>query len=183
MDYFDIKQDVEQMLCNTLPGDLLYEASEHAALHPGQCARVSCANQLVGYVGTLHPTLASRYGLAKPMYLFEFVLNIWKDLSAPQYRPVSRYPAVRRDISIVVDAEVTANACLAAAREGAGSNLRDLQLFDVYRGQGIDSDKKSISLGLIFQDVSSTLTEEEVEVAVAQALNSLRERVGGILRE
>ena len=100
-----------------------------------------------------------------------------------QFHPISKFPAVRRDLAVVVDEAISAAECLEIARTAAGELLRDLQLFDVYRGQGIDSGKKSLALGLIFQTLSSTLTDEEVEQAVRRVLAQLRERVGGTLRD
>ncbi len=182
-DFFDIKQDVVAMLQNLTQDEPSFAPSDHPALHPGQCAMVSAGGREFGYVGALHPAIARQYEIIKPLFLFEFMLSDLPDAGAPQFRPLSRFPAVRRDINVVVAESVSADACLAAAREGAGPLLRDLQLIDVYRGQGIDSDKKSLTLGLIFQDVSSTLRDEEVEAAVARALKSLRARVGGILRD
>lgn len=182
-DFFDLKQDVEVMLKSSTHRQLSMIEGEHPALHPGQTAVVVSGGRTIGFLGALHPAIANQFDIVKPMYLFEFNLDRQEEPSAPQYHPISRYPAVRRDISIVVDEEISAAACLAAARDSAGEILRDLQLFDVYRGQGIDSDKKSLTLGLIFQDVSSTLTDDEVEAAVARVLRSLYELAGGLLRE
>ena len=182
-DFFDLKQDVEVMLKSSTYHRFSMIEGAHPALHPGQTAVVVSRGRTIGYLGALHPTIADQFDIVKPMYLFEFSLDDQEEPGAPQYRPISRYPAVRRDISIIVDEQISAAACLAAARGSAGEILRDLQLFDVYRGQGIDSDKKSLTLGLIFQDVSSTLRDDEVEAAVARVLRSLHELVGGLLRE
>lgn len=122
-------------------------------------------------------------GFDKPLFLFEIDCQDMGAVQAAQFQPISKFPAVRRDIAVVVDEAVSAAECLEVAREAAGELLRDLQLFDVYRGQGIDSGKKSLALGLIFQALSSTLTDEEVEQAVRRVLAQLRERVGGTLRD
>jgi phenylalanyl-tRNA synthetase beta chain len=182
-DFYDLKRDVEVLLralgedaCDLVPGS-------HPALHPGQAAAISRDGRVAGWLGRLHPRIQHALELPKPLFLFEFDLEGLRPPAAAQYQPVSRFPAVRRDLAIVVDAAVSAATCLEVARDAAGSLLRDLELFDVYDGQGIDSGKKSLALGLIFQDLSSTLTEDEVEKAMRRVLRALQERVQGTLRE
>ncbi|MGR8919836.1 MAG: phenylalanine--tRNA ligase subunit beta [Gammaproteobacteria bacterium] len=182
VDFFDLKQDVEIVLKKLTQVVPAFEPVRHPALHPGQAAAVRAGGRLLGHLGALHPRLAQRLDIDKPMFLFELTLADAGSDGVVQYRPISKFPAVRRDVSVVVDESISAAACLDAARAGAGALLRDLQLFDVYRGQGIDSDKKSLSLGLIFQDVSSTLTDDEVDRAVTRVLDALSEHVGGTLR-
>ena len=97
--------------------------------------------------------------------------------------PISKFPSVRRDISIVVDQRITAAEVLGASRQAAGEHLRDLQLFDEYKGQGIDSDKKSLAIGLIFQGHSNTLTEVEIEDAMSRVLLKLSDDFGVTLRK
>jgi phenylalanyl-tRNA synthetase beta chain len=182
-DFFDLKHDVEQLLSGCGHDCAAIVAAQHPALQPGQTAAIVVNEETIGYLGALHPAVAQQYDIVKPLFLFELNLEVSGTISAPQFRPISRFPAVRRDLNIVVGADVSADECLEVVRGSAGEHLRDLQLFDVYRGQGIDSDKKSLTLGLIFQDVSSTLTDDEVEAVVARVLRSLHELVGGLLRE
>lgn len=182
-DFFDAKQDLESMIAALGHAPLRCEPAAVPALHPGQSARLLAGERAVGLIGALHPTLAGELGIDKPLFLFELDLEALGEGGVRQYQPISRFPAVRRDLNVVVDAGISAAACLEAARAGGGEILRDLQLFDVYRGQGIDNDKKSLTLGLIFQTRSSTLTDDEVENAVRRVLAALGERVGGRLRE
>ena len=181
-DFFDIKQDVECILSSWGWEGAAFIADSQPGLHPGQTARIEHEGRVIGRLGALHPATARRLDISKPLFLFDLMLPEDDSAAAPQYVPISRFPAVRRDLNIVVDETVTATDCLAAAREAAGTMLHDLQLFDVYRGQGIDSDKKSLTLGLIFQVASSTLTDDEVEAAMDRVLAKLAERVGGVLR-
>lgn len=181
-DFFDVKRDVEVLLtaCGYVTPTM--RAAEHPALHPGQSAAIFSDGREIGWLGKLHPALARRLDVPSGLFLFELDLPEHDARGVPQFRPVSRFPAVRRDLNVVVDATISAQACLDAARAGAGEMLRDLQLIDVYRGQGIDSDKKSLTLCLIFQVASSTLTDDEVEATVTRVLAALREQVGGTLR-
>ena len=181
-DFFDAVRDVEALAASLGWGQLEVLPATHPALHPGQAGRVSCAGEALGMIGALHPALARRLDIDRPLFLFDLGFPRRQQIAAPQYQPISRFPAVRRDLNVVVAEDVLASACLAAAREGGDGLLRDLQLIDVYRGQGIDSGKKSLTLGLLFQVASSTLTDDEVEAAVKNVLAALRERVGGVLR-
>ena len=182
-DFFDAVRDVEALSVSLGWGQVDVLPVTHPALHPGQAGRVVCAGEELGLIGALHPALARGLDIDRPLFLFDLGFPQTRHLTAPQYQPISRFPAVRRDLNVVVDEDTLASACLAAARDGGGELLRDLELIDVYRGQGIDSGKKSLTLGLLFQVASSTLTDDEVEVAVNNVLAALRERVGGVLRK
>jgi phenylalanyl-tRNA synthetase beta chain len=103
--------------------------------------------------------------------------------AVPSYAPLSRFPSVRRDLSLTLDRHVPASDVVAAVRSAAPGYLRDLQLFDVYEGEGIDSGKKSLALGLIFQGLSSTLRDEEIDAHVAAIVDHLAARLGAVLRD
>ena len=182
-DFYDIKQDVEALLRTLGKVDATLVPGRQEALHPGQCALITVDGVVIGSVGAVHPAVARAIGISKPLFLFEISSGDTDDHGAAQFQPISKFPAVRRDLAVVVADAVAAADCLAVARDAAGPLLRDLQLFDVYRGQGIDSGKKSLALGLIFQALSSTLTDDEVDQAVKRVTVLLRERVGGTLRE
>lgn len=183
IDYFDIKQDVENLLARlgqTLPQ---WQTASDPALHPGQSALLTLDGTVTGRVGVLHPALARHFDLAPRAVLFELELEYLPADSVPAFEPISKFPSVRRDLSIVVDREIAAGAILDAARTAAGHSLKYLQLFDEYRGQGIDSDKKSLTIGLIFQARSSTLRDEEIEATMERVMATLRADFGGTLRD
>ena len=182
-DFYDIKQDVENLLQTLHQDQISFAPATHPALHPGQTASILRHGDVLGHVGALHPAIGARMGFDKPLFLFEIDCPLGDVAGAAQFHPISKFPTVRRDLAVVVDESVSAATCLDVARRAAGGLLRDLQLFDVYRGQGIDSGKKSLALGLIFQTLSSTLTDDEVEQAVRRVLAQLRECVGGTLRD
>jgi len=182
-DFYDFKQDVMSIARSLRIDSVGVEATEIPGLHPNCGARLVRNGAEIGQIGALHPATARALGINKSLYLFEMDYKPGSAANLAQYVPISKFPAVRRDISVIVDESVPFSDCLAAVREGAGKALRDLELFDVYRGQGIDSDKKSLSLGLIFQTISSTLVDSEVDEAVSRAVENLARRVGGSLRE
>ena len=182
-DFYDMKQDVESLLQTLRQAGISFVPASFPALQPGQSAAIVRQGAVIGHLGALHPALSGQIGFDKPLFLFEIDCHNINAGYIAQFQPISKFPAVRRDLAVVVDEAVSAANCLDVAREAAGELLRDLQLFDVYRGQGIDSGKKSLALGLIFQALSSTLTDEEVEQVISRVLAQLRERVGGTLRD
>lgn len=184
IDFYDVKADVEALL--GFAGDknaYRFIADEHAALHPGQCARIERAGRLVGFVGSLHPQLASDLGIDQPVYLFELLLSEIREGRLPVFCELSRFPEVRRDLAILVAREISAEAVLGCIREAAGEHLTDLKLFDVYQGKGIDPLSKSVAVGLTWQHPSRTLNDDEVSTAMQQILASLEKRFDATLRK
>lgn len=184
VDFYDVKADVEALLgFSGAQGAFQFVAGEHPALHPGQTARVERDGQLVGYVGAIHPELAKNLGLDQPVYLFELVLAQVAEGVLPKFHELSRFPEVRRDLALLVDQSVAADAVLAGIRAAAGEYLTDLKLFDVYHGKGIDPHRKSLAVGLTWQHPSRTLNDEEVSTTTQNILASLEERFNATLRK
>jgi len=183
-DFFDLKGDIEAVLAllGNIPEGLSYQPTEHPALHPYHASRVHKGNQSLGIFGALHPGLAAALGLEQPVFLFELELNLLTQRSVPRFSPISKLPMVRRDISLLVDRGVAAVELIRCVAETATNGLKDFQLFDLYKGEGIDPKKKSIALGLIFQGTSSTLIDAEVDQGVERVLKRLRERFEATLR-
>lgn len=182
-DFYDIKQLVERLI--SING-LTYNAArpaENPVFHPGRSIAYLNANNVVAEAGMLHPQLVQKLGLKSAPAIFELVLPNALGFETPSFAPFSKFPAVRRDISVVMADEIPAGEVLALCQEAGGDLLRDLQLFDVFRGQGIDSDKKSLAIGLIFQASSRTLTEDEIETSVQRVLKRLAKDLGASLRE
>ncbi len=115
--------------------------------------------------------------------VFEIAISALQSSKIAEFREISRYPAIERDLAVVVDKTVPVAKVLEVVRQSAGEHLTDLQLFDDYRGEGIDSGRKSLGLGLILQDSSRTLKEVEVEAVLDRILKSLKQELGGQLRE
>ncbi len=184
VDFYDVKADVEALLgFSGAQSAFTFTAGEHPALHPGQTARVERDGQLVGYVGAIHPELAKNLGLDQPVYLFELVLAEVARGLLPKFHELSRFPEVRRDLALLVDQSIAADAVLALIRDTAGEYLTDLKLFDVYHGKGIDPHRKSLAVGLTWQHPSRTLNDEEVSTTTQNILASLEERFNATLRK
>ncbi len=184
VDFFDIKGDVEALVGLTGRSDAWsYVPAAHPALHPGQSARIELNGQPVGWVGALHPRIADALGIAPRVFLFELLAEAVFDAQVPKFREPSRFPALRRDIAVVVDDSVSAADLLSAVRSAAPATLRDLKIFDLYRGEGIDPGRKSIALGLTLQDDSRTLTDADVDAAMDKVVAVLRDQLGALLRQ
>jgi phenylalanyl-tRNA synthetase beta chain len=182
-DFFDLKSDVEALLkAASLPAPPAWAPLEHPALQPGQAAEIRVGNQKVGILGALHPGILRALDLPPGVQAFELDVEALPAASRPPFQAPSRYPAMRRDVALEVDSSLPAARLLEAVREVAGPILDNLELFDVYQGEGIDLGKKSVALGLIFQKTSSTLIEEEVEAELRKILNFLRDKFGASLR-
>ena len=184
VDFYDAKADVEALLAAAGAGDAFsFVPGEHAALHPGQTARIEREGRLVGFLGAIHPELSRALGLDQPVYLFELVLAEVIQGRMPSFKELSRFPEVRRDFALLVDQEVPAAALLDAIRESAGEWLTDLKLFDVYHGKGIDPHRKSLAVGLTWQHPSRTLNDDEVSTTTQNILTSLEQRFNATLRK
>jgi phenylalanyl-tRNA synthetase beta chain len=183
-DFYDMKADVEALFGYAGdPAAYSFVAAEHPALHPGQTARIEREGRLVGYIGNLHPDLATTLGIDQPVYLFELLVAEISEGRLPRFSELSRFPEVRRDLAVIVAREVSADAVLQCICEAAGENLTDLKLFDVYQGKGIDPLSKSVAVGLTWQHPSRTLNDDEVSGAMQQILSSLEERFNATLRK
>ncbi|MFW6278304.1 MAG: phenylalanine--tRNA ligase subunit beta [Halorhodospira sp.] len=183
VDFFDVKADVEALIAATgAPAAFTFEAAAHPALHPGQSARIRRDGRSVGWLGTLHPEHADALELQGAPVLFEIELEALTQAALPCFRPISRYPSIRRDLAVIVDEDVPAGDLLAAARAAAGTYAVDGWLFDVYRGKGIPEERKSVAMGLILQDYYRTLTDHDVDEVMAGVVARLQEQFGASLR-
>ncbi len=184
VDFYDLKQDLEALLqVAGEPHGFSFVAAEHPALHPGQCAQLRHDEQTVGWLGRVHPALADSYDLDPNTCMFELQYAAVSRGRLAQFRPISRYPSIRRDLAVVVDAGLQAGDLTAAVREAAGELLQEALIFDVYQGKGIETGRKSIAFGLILQDYSRTLAEQDIEAIVTRVTDRLSEKFGATLRD
>ena len=179
VDFFDAKGDLQ-----ALAGDRALDFSplSHPACHPGRCAAVSAGGKPIGIVGELHPRLQQRYELASAPVVFEVLTAPLLKGEYPRFEGLSRMPVVRRDLALIVAEEVPAGAMLAAAREGLPAFVRHLEVFDQYRGKGVESGQKSLALRIVMQDTDRTLTDSDVEGVVASIRQKLNEKFKAKLR-
>jgi phenylalanyl-tRNA synthetase beta chain len=184
VDFYDIKGDVQGLLA--LGGGLEEFSFEPAApgyLHPGRGARISRAGVGLGFIGELHPSLVRALDLTYAPILFELDYSATFRANLAQFREVSRFPQIRRDISFTVPVDVAFAALGERVSVAAGSLLKQLSAFDVYQGKGVEIGRKSIALGLILQDLSRTLTDEDADRVVQNVLQDLRSNLDAQIRE
>jgi phenylalanyl-tRNA synthetase beta chain len=181
VDFFDVKGDVEALVW---PLTVRSEAAAHPALHPGRSARVFVDDKEAGWIGELHPRLMREFDLAgAPPVVFELDQEPLTEHPLPSAKAVSRLPAVRRDIAVVVAETIPAEAVLDALRRSSGGHVERVALFDVYRGHGIEHGKKSLAILVLMQDTARTLTDAEIDVTVADLLRVLGERFDASIRK
>jgi phenylalanyl-tRNA synthetase beta chain len=184
VDFYDARHDIETILAFTGRADeYRFIRAEHPALHPGQTALIRHADRDIGWLGRLHPVIAGEFDLDPDTYLFEFEYVAVRGGGPVQFQELSRYPSIRRDLAIVTDLVVTAAELQTEVRTSAGTLLKDMIIFDVYSGKGIETGRKSVAFGLILQDSSRTLTDDDVEVVVNRVTESLNKKFGADLRE
>lgn len=183
-DFHDLRADVEALL--SMSGDsgaFTFAPAIHSALHPGRSAQISRAGRPVGWIGELHPRLVRELGFVAAPTLFELDIAPAFAVSYAPFVEVSRFPQVRRDLAFVVDESVSFEAIRERVTHAASSLLKQLSLFDVYRGPGIESGRKSVALGLILQEKDRTLTDEDTDRVIAAVRASLGEGLGAQFRE
>ncbi|MCC2604404.1 phenylalanine--tRNA ligase subunit beta [Planctobacterium marinum] len=184
VDFFDIKGDVERLLSLTgSAAEYQFKKAEHSAMHPGQTAAIYLGEQLVGYVGAVHPKFEKPLALNGRTYVFELLLTHLNEAKLPKAKPLSRFPANRRDIAIIVDEAINASEVLQVIEKFGTNLLVGLNLFDVYRGDNIGKGKKSLALSLTLQDVERTLEESEIQSIVNGVVEKLTEEFNASLRE
>ena len=182
-DFFDTKADLESVLDLAKGAEFEFRPGQHAALHPGQTAELIREGCRVGWIGKLHPAIEAKLDISQPLYLFEVDISALQAVKIAEFQEISRYPSIQRDLAIVVDLEVPAESLLRTIRKSAGKLLVNLELFDDYRGEGIDSGRKSLALGLTLQDSSRTLKEVEVDTVITRVVAALQSEHGGQLRQ
>ncbi|MDP1654073.1 MAG: phenylalanine--tRNA ligase subunit beta [Rhodocyclaceae bacterium] len=179
VDFFDAKADVEALLA---PWQAHFERLDHPALHPGRAASVSVLGKVVGMVGELHPQWVQKYELGAAPVVFELDLDAVLQQPLPSYREASRFPAVIRDLALVVDQGQPAQPLLEGLIAAAPTFVREVVLFDVYHGKGIEPEKKGLAFRVVMQDTEKTLSDGEVDAAVVKMLEAAAREFAAKLR-
>ena len=154
----------------------------HPALHPGRCARIDHKDQAIGYLGELHPAIKKQLGVKSTIYLFELNLSCLMKILLTKFIPLSRFPMMQRDIAIVINESISAQRLVEEILAIGNKLLRNVQIFDIYQGEGVEEGKKSVALNLIFQHSSRTLVDEEVDGFIKQIVAKLKHQFSAILR-
>jgi len=182
-DFFDLKGDLEAVLASW-NGQVTFEfrAERHAALRPSAAARIYRDGIAIGWLGELHPALQKRLDLRQSVVLFEIDLDAAGVAGLPKFEDYSRFPSVRRDLALVVPERVSVTDLTKHVAAGLGAALKRCEVFDVYRGQGVDTGRKSVGIGLILQDASRTLTDQETDDMIQKVVRRLERELEATIR-
>jgi len=183
-DFYDLKGDLEALLAlGGAPAEFLFEPGSLSCLHPGRSARIVHDGLEIGHLGELHPQLVRSLDLTYAPILLEVDYGATFVAKVAQFRETSRYPLIRRDISFTVPEGVAFRRIGERVSVAAASLLQELRVFDVYQGKGVETGRKSVALGLILQDLSRTLTDEEADRIVAAVRADLQSNLDARIRE
>ena len=183
VDFYDIKGDLQSVIAQTgLAEEFCFDVGAHAALHPGQSAKILRNDKFIGWIGQVHPKIQSYLGLSTAAYVFQVNIDDLTDVRIPFYEEVSKFPEVRRDLAFYVDSELAASELMNCAESASGEYLIGLKLFDVYQPKDVDNKGKSVALGLTFQHPSRTLTDEEVNHSIESVVAQLKASYDAELR-
>ena len=189
VDFYDLKSDVEAIL--SLGSDLSsyhFIAEQHPALHPGQSARIYKDDRAMGWIGTLHPSVAKEMDVKSQSILFELEFKAISVAKVPEFEVLSKFPAIRRDIALIIGDETESSAIINSIRQTVKNELSQkskvqVELFDVYIGEGVEAGKKSLAVSLSVQEQSRTLKDDEIDTLIQVVLDNLEQQHGAKLRD
>lgn len=184
-DYFDLKGDLEALFSLLkLTDRYQFIATQHPALHPGKSAAIMIDGELAGYCGALHPRLADALDITDEVLLFELQLGKLINSKSPRYEQISKFPQIRRDLSLLVDSGLASAEIEKLVREVVSADLlKSFDVFDLYTGEGIPEGKKSLAIALTLQDGKRTMVDSEINTIISAIINKLDEQFSIILRD
>jgi phenylalanyl-tRNA synthetase beta chain len=184
IDFFDVKGDVEAVIALTgRSNELEFVATDLSSLHPGQSAEIRLAGERIGVMGLLHPQVEKTLGFDRRVFIVSMDQDALLVRKLPRFRVLSRFPSVRRDMALNVAETTSVGTILRTARQHAGQFLQDVVLFDVYRGPGLDLGRKSVAIGLIWQNAEETLVDEQIDGWFAEVVDALSRQCDARLRD
>ena len=184
VDFFDLKGDLESILSLTEVGNRVrFMAKAYSALHPGQSAAIELDGKEIGFIGTIHPLIAQKLGLNGKAVVFEILWDAIANRRVVQAKEISKFPANRRDLALVVADSVPAGDIIEACKQAGGEKLTQVNLFDVYQGIGVASGHKSLAISLTIQDNEKTLEDDEINAVISAVLNEVKQRFNAELRD
>lgn len=183
-DFFDLKADLEAIF--ELTGNASsykFKRSEHASMHPGQTAEIFKDGVSIGFIGTIHPQVEKAFALNSKAIAFEITWDAIATRKVPEAINISKFTTNRRDIAVIVDAAISADDIIAECRNAGGQLLTQVNLFDVYQGEGVATTDKSLAIALTLQAQDRTLEDEDIAAVVAKVLTALKTKFNAELRE
>ena len=185
LDFFSLKGEVEAILASINAGEPSYQAvSENPSYHPGRCANLIIDGKVMGVFGQIHPLVAQAYGIDSEVYCAELDFTGLQTVLAPEktYKPLPKFPAVTRDLALICDEELTVAELEGCIKSAGGKLLRDVKLFDIYRGKNIPEGKKSVAFSLTLRADDRTLTDADSDGVITKVLQKLQENLNAVIR-
>lgn len=184
VDFFDVKASVESLLALTADeAGFSFVAETHTALHPGQSAKIMRGDQVIGWMGAIHPKVEKALDLDGPIYVFELYCDGLEAAKLPRFEALSKFPAIRRDLALVADDKIPAGEIMQQIKLSGDDLVKEVTLFDIYQGPGVAEGKRSLALALTLQHGSRTLIDQEVTSLIDSVVQSLHDKLGVTLRE
>ncbi len=178
VDFFEVKSHVDRLV----GAKVTYEKAEHIALHPGQTAQILLDGKVIGWLGKLHPKWQQQYNLTKASFLFELDLEAITSHQIPAYQEVSKLLPIRRDLAVVLDENIAVGEVLNSIKKADIPLIIDVALFDLYQGQGVAENKKSLALSVLMHDTQKTLTDSDADTTITILLQLLQNQFAATLR-
>ncbi len=182
VDFYDIKGDAESLMAISDLSAFTFQPSGNEILHPGQSAEIVFQGEVVGFVGALHPNVLKSLDIDQKLYVFELETDCLQQKQLPNFRELSRFPSIRRDLALLVDQKITARELMDCVKKLDEEIIQEVFVFDVYTGKEVINNRKSVALGLILQGFSRTLNDKDVEKTVSSVLQKLQEEYDAVLR-
>ena len=179
--FYDLK-GVVQDLVREFKGPCVFENCKIDFLHPGMSSSIKINNKIIGFMGSLQPTYLDRLGLSEDIYIFSIELNGLQKNVSSSYKEFSKFPSSSRDLSFIVNKSIASSSIENVIKSAAGKFFKDIEIFDVYEGKGIEEEKKSIAISVSWQSTKQTLKDSDIDSAVERIVNSMKKELGGELR-
>ena len=179
--FYDLK-GVVQDLVREFKGPCVFENCKIDFLHPGMSSLIKINNKIIGFMGSLQPTYLDRLGLNEDIYIFSLDLEGLQKNVSSSYKEFSKFPSSSRDLSFIVNKSISSSSIENVIKSAAGKFFKDIEIFDVYEGKGIEEEKKSIAISVSWQSTKQTLKDYDIDSAVERIVNSMKKELGGELR-
>ena len=179
--FYDLK-GVVQDLVREFKGPCVFENCKIDFLHPGMSSLIKINNKIIGFMGSLHPKYLDRLGLSEDIYIFSIEMNGLQKNVSSSYKEFSKFPSSSRDLSFIVNKSIASSSIENVIKSAAGKFFKDIEIFDVYEGKGIEEEKKSIAISVSWQSTKQTLKDYDIDSAVERIVNSMKKELGGELR-
>jgi phenylalanyl-tRNA synthetase beta chain len=183
VDFYDLKGDVENLLAMShLHGRVHFEVTQSPEFHPGQCAAIMLEDKHIGIMGQLHPQWQKPFGVNGAVFMFQIFIDSLLTMQVPKVSGISKFPEVQRDLAFVINNEVAVKTLMDCVQSVKSTVLQQVQVFDIYQGEGVEEGCKSVALSLKIQHQDRTLLDDEVDVLIDSVIQRVKQELNAELR-